>query len=213
MVVVIDYGMGNLNSIANMIKKIGGRAQVSSDAADIEAAEQLILPGVGSFDNGVRNLKAHGLTSILHKKVLEDETPILGICLGMQLMTRGSEEGVLSGLGWFDADTRRFDFGANPNRFKVPNIGWHLVKPWHDVPLFSGFEGLPRFYFVHSYHCVCDRRDEVLATAYYGYEFCCAVHRDHLWGVQFHPEKSHKFGYRLLSNFLELQHGGQAIAA
>lgn len=213
MIVIIDYGMGNLNSIANMVKKVGGRALVSSRVEDIAGASRLILPGVGAFDNGVKSLRAFGLLSILNKKVLEDRIPVLGICLGMQLMTRASEEGVLPGLGWFHADTRRFDLGANAEGLKVPNMGWHLVKPSHDSQLFAGFDSLPRFYFVHSYHCVCDQPGNVLATSHYGYEFCCGVHRDNIWGVQFHPEKSHRFGYQLLSNFLNVNVCDQAAAA
>lgn len=212
MLVVINYGMGNLNSIANMVKKAGGNAKISSRIEDIEHATQLILPGVGAFDNGMKNLESLGLISILTRRVIEDGIPILGICLGMQLMTRSSEEGVLPGLRWFEADTRRFDFGTDAERLKVPNMGWRPVKPWRSSHLFAGTDGLPRFYFVHSYHCVPDRRRDVLATAHYGYEFCCGVHRENIWGVQFHPEKSHKFGYRLLSNFLQLDERTRAAA-
>jgi len=145
-----------------------------------------------------------GIVPVLKEKVLGDGTPILGICLGMQLLTERSEEGQESGLGWINGETKRFDFGENRQRFKIPHMGWNLVYPTDRSSLFSGFTELPRFYFVHSYACVCRMPEDVLATAVYGYEFVCAVKRNNIYGTQFHPEKSHKYGMKLLKNFLEV---------
>ncbi len=204
MIVVVDYGLGNLNSIVNMIKKAGGVVRISSHAEEIRKATQLILPGVGAFDNGMKNLHDRGIAPVLNEMVMDAGTPVLGICLGMQLMTRASEEGSLPGLGWFEAETRKFCLDGLSQRLKVPNMGWRSVRPWKEENIFKQFTELPSFYFVHSYHCVCARREDILASAHYGYEFCCGIHRNNIWGVQFHPEKSHKFGLALLTSFLQL---------
>lgn len=213
MIVVLDYGVGNVSAIANMVRRLGQSAIVSSNPTDVLRATHLILPGVGSFDHGARNLEAHGLVPLLHERVLRDKVPVLGICLGMQLMTQRSEEGVLPGLGWIPGATLRFDFGANPRRLTVPNMGWQPVQARCQDGIFRGYDSVPRFYFVHSYHCVPDHESHVLATSFYGYEYCCAVRRDNIWGVQFHPEKSHRFGMRLLNNFLQLGIQARAAAA
>ncbi len=199
MIVIVDYRMGNLGSIANMLKRIGASAEVSSDPGRIAAAEKLILPGVGSFDNGMNNLEELGLVDVLAESALKRKVPVLGICLGMQLMTSRSEEGVLPGLGWIGASTVRFR-PADP-RLKVPHMGWNVIAQRKDSPLLAGMEGEQRFYFVHSYHVVCEEAADVLATTFYGEDFVSAFERDNVRGVQFHPEKSHKFGMRLLKNF------------
>jgi glutamine amidotransferase len=201
MIVIVDYGMGNLGSIQNMIKKVGAQALISSKTEDIEKAAKLILPGVGAFDEGMRQLTERGLISALTRKALEQKTPVLGICLGMQLLTRRSEEGKLPGLGWIDADTKRFKF-ENANGLKIPHMGWNTVTAKKEEPLFAGYTEETRFYFVHSYHTVCDRAENAAATTHYGYDFACAVRKGNIAGVQFHPEKSHKFGMRLFRNFL-----------
>lgn len=204
MITIIDYGMGNLGSIVNMLKKIGAEAQLSSDVSVIAAAEKLILPGVGAFDNGMQNLNKIGLIEVLTDKVLRRQTPILGICLGLQLFTRRSEEGNLPGLGWIDAETIRFQFPPGRNNLKIPHMGWNEIIAKRDNPLLAGFDDLPRFYFVHSYHVVCRNADDVLATSRYGLEFTAAVRHQNIWGTQFHPEKSHKFGLRVMQNFVEM---------
>lgn len=203
MIVIIDYGLGNLGSIANMLKKLGIKATISSDPAVIETASKLILPGVGAFDNGIRNLSARGLIPLLNAKVLEEKTPVLGLCLGMQLMTQRSDEGVLPGLGWLEAETIRLSFDENQHNLRVPHMGWNRVYPVRPNPLFDQVDGILRFYFAHSYHVVCKDRSDVLATTTYGHELTAAVMKDNIIGVQFHPEKSHKFGLQLFKNFVE----------
>ncbi len=204
MIVIIDYGMGNLGSILNMMKKIGAKAIISSDIAEIEKAAKLILPGVGSFDNGMKNINDRGLIQLLNKKVLNDKTPILGICLGCQLITKSSEEGNLPGLGWIDARTVRFRFNDNLKNLKIPHMGWNTVRMCKEEPLVDNLQGEQRFYFVHSYHLVCDHEDDVLMKTFYGYEFASAVKKGNVVGVQFHPEKSHRFGMELLKNWVRL---------
>jgi imidazole glycerol-phosphate synthase subunit HisH len=203
MIVIIDYGMGNLGSIANMLKKVGAQATVSSDIATIEQADKLILPGVGAFDNGMANLSRLGLLPVLNAKVREAKTPILCVCLGMQLLAQRSEEGQLPGLGWLQAEAIRFKFNQGQSNLKVPHMGWNLINLQRPHPVFADMYEEPRFYFVHSYHVICQNEADVLAKTEYGYEFVAAVAKENIVGVQFHPEKSHKFGMRLYKNFAE----------
>lgn len=202
MIVIINYGMGNLGSIANMIKKVGGTAVITSDLDVISAADKIILPGVGSFDRGMQNLKEHDMIKLLNYKVLEKKTPVLGICLGMQLLSEGSEEGQLPGLGWIKAKTVKFQ--SEQLALKVPHMGWNFVRVVGSSSLTNDMYDNSKFYFVHSYHVVCDDRDDVLMETNYGIEFTSSIHRDNIYGVQFHPEKSHKFGMKLMKNFVEL---------
>jgi glutamine amidotransferase len=204
MIIVIDYGMGNLGSVQNMLKKVGTKSLISSDLEVIRTADKLILPGVGAFDNGMQNLLDRGLVGLLTDRVKVESVPILGICLGAQLLTLRSEEGSLPGLGWIAAETVRFKFPAGNNHFKVPHMGWNEIKVTRENPLLSGFEETPRFYFVHSYHIRCSSEDDVLATSFHGIEFSAAIGHKNIMGTQFHPEKSHKFGLKVLANFSNL---------
>jgi len=204
MIVILDYGMGNTGSIINMIRRVGADAIISADEQVISTAAALILPGVGAFDNGMEKLRTFGMLPLIEKRVFEDKTPFLGICLGMQLLFDSSEEGALPGLGWIPGMVKRFDFsGINKNGLKIPHMGWNLVIPKQDHPLFAGLGAGVRFYFVHSYHAVCSDEHHAIACAEYGYSFTCAVQKQNIFGVQFHPEKSHKFGMTLLKNFVE----------
>lgn len=203
MITIVNFGMGNLGSISNMLKKIGVEALVTSDAAQILAASKLILPGVGAFDSGMKKLGDLGLIKSLHTQVLQRKIPVLGICLGMQLMTNGSEEGVLPGLGWADAETRRFVPPANSG-LKVPHMGWNVVTAKKPSALLRDMEGEQRYYFVHSYYVRCRNPNDVLLTADFSHEFDAGFERDNIMGVQFHPEKSHRFGMQLLRNFAGL---------
>ena len=202
-IVIIDYNTGNVGSIKNMLKKIGYDSLVTGDHDDILNADKLILPGVGHFDYGIKALDQLGLREILDKKVLEMKTPILGICLGAQLLTRGSTEGVEKGLGWIDADTIKFDLPSESKR-KLPHMGWSDVEVKNESKLFTDMYSQPRFYFVHKYHLKADNDDDVLVTTDYGYEFAAGLEHENILGVQFHPEKSHKYGKLILKNFVEL---------
>ncbi len=203
-ILIVDYGMGNLGSIVNMLRHLGFGSQISSRPEDVAAADKLIISGVGAFDNAMRKFDRLGILPVLEEKVLRSGTPILGICLGMQLFTRGSEEGELPGFGWFAAETRRFSFAPDQDGLKVPHMGWNLVAQAKASRLFAGMPDEPRFYFVHSYHCVCDQARDLITETNYGYRFASSIERENIFGVQFHPEKSHKFGMKLLENFAQL---------
>jgi imidazole glycerol-phosphate synthase subunit HisH len=202
MIAILDYGVGNVGSIANLLRKVGSEAVVTGDAAEIARAEKLILPGVGSFDQGMRELRARGFVDLLDRRVREERVPILGICLGMQLFARGSEEGGEPGLGWIDAEVVRFCFPPEARR-KVPHMGWNTVQPASGDEPDAWFDGADRFYFVHAYHMICRDEAVVLGRTTYGDSFVSAVRQDNVIGVQFHPEKSHRFGMKLLRRFVE----------
>jgi glutamine amidotransferase len=203
MIVIIDYGMGNTGSLQNMIRKAGGASEISSDLSKIARATKLILPGVGSFDNGMKKLKDTGIADVLNKRVLEEKIPILCICLGIQLITRSSEEGTLPGFGWIQAETVRFKFSPNLN-LRIPHMGWNTVVQKKESPLLRGLKEESRFYFVHSYHVNCASEEDVLTTTIYGFEFVSSIQHENIFATQFHPEKSHKFGLNLIKNFVEL---------
>ena len=204
MIAVVDVGIGNLGSILNMLRRIGVEACISSKASEIEKADKLILPGVGSFDVGMRCLGDSGLMGVLRRKVIDEKTPILGICLGMQMLGKRSEEGTLPGLGWIDADIVRFRFENTGNTLRVPHMGWNTVRIVGDGSLFRDMADEPRFYFVHSYHLVCADAADALTFTHYGYDFVSSVKRGNIHGTQFHPEKSHRFGMTFLKNFAEI---------
>jgi glutamine amidotransferase len=199
-IAVIDYNMGNLGSIQNMLKKLGTASEITCDPGRIAAADKLILPGVGAFDAGMEALEARGILPLLRSRVLEERAPVLGICLGMQLMCSGSAEGRRPGLGWIDATVDRFEPAP---ALKIPHMGWNLVDVKRASALTDGLAVEPRFYFVHSYHVVCRREEDVLLSCRHGRTFDAGFQVDNVWGVQFHPEKSHKFGMCLLRNFAE----------
>src|ERR1700740_67907 len=203
MIVIVDYGIGNLASVLNMFKKIGVKdVYISSDKAVIEKATKILLPGVGAFDAGMLNLEKSGLIPLLNKKVLEQKTPVLGICLGMQLLTKKSEEGVKNGLGWIDAETVKFDFNSSL-KLKIPHMGWNYINVNKANPLIKT-KRKNRFYFVHSYYVKCFDETQSIATSNYGIDFTCMVNKGNVYGAQFHPEKSLKFGMKLLENLSKL---------
>lgn len=203
MVTIIDYNAGNIVSIKNMLNRLGFDSKVSSDVSEIASAEKLILPGVGHFDYGMKNLHNSGLVPTLNERVIDKKVPILGICLGVQLFTTGSEEGTLPGLGWF-ASSKTVKFKVSCEELKIPHMGWAEVEVQKESRLLGGTEYSQRFYFVHSYHLECSNEANVLATAHHGFRFVAALEHENIVGVQFHPEKSHKFGMQLLRNFIEL---------
>jgi glutamine amidotransferase len=202
MIVIVDYGMGNLGSIINMVRYLGHNAQASADPVVIANANRLILPGVGAFDAGMRQLIDSGLDAVLQDCVSVKHVPLLGICLGLQLLGQGSQEGTLPGLGWLDATACRFDFGDGQEQPIIPHMGWNTIVIERDDPLLSGLPQDARFYFVHSFHMVARRQEQVLASTVHGYPFPSVMRNENIWGVQFHPEKSHRFGMKVLENFL-----------
>ena len=201
MITIIDYNTCNVGSINNMLRKLGYDSIISNNREEIKKAEKLILPGVGSFDKGINNLKDLGLIPIIRDKV-NSGTPILGICLGYQLLSRRSEEGKEAGLGLIEADTLKFSFN-NP-LLRIPHMGWNTLKNYNDSKLFKGLETEARFYFVHSYYVSCDNPKLIAAYTDYGDSFASAIEKDNIFGVQFHPEKSHKYGMRVLTNFINV---------
>jgi glutamine amidotransferase len=203
MIAIVDYGVGNLGSIINMLKKVGVRAVASSEPDVLQQAEKLILPGIGAFDAGMNKLNERGLVPLLNELALERKVPFLGLCLGLQLMTKKSEEGRAQGLGWLDAETVRFKFGAEQTHLKVPHMGWNTIDVCRPHPLFTDLESLSRFYFVHSYYVQSHDPEAVLAETEYGFRFHSILGKGNIMGAQFHPEKSHKYGMRLLRNFAE----------
>jgi len=201
MIVIIDYGMGNLGSIKNIIKKLGYKSIITNEYETIKNADKLILPGVGNFKVAMENLKELGLINLLNHKVLIEKTPILGICLGMQLMTNFSEEGNVPGLAWIDAKTIKFKFEKED--IKIPHMGWNSVTINKKNNLNLNFENSNRFYFVHSYFVDCNDKNDILHETNYDFNFTSAFCRENIFGVQYHPEKSHIFGFTLMKNFIE----------
>lgn len=202
-ITIVNYGTSNLGSMRNMLKKVGAGCKIASVPQDLADATKIIVPGVGAFDAGMRKLQQSGMVAALNQKVLEERVPTLGVCLGMQLMTEGSEEGELPGLGWVQADARRFNQASQPD-IKVPHMGWNDVTEVKPSALMVEFPPQPRFYFAHSYHVVCHKPEDVLLTFVYGAKtFTAAFQCENLLGAQFHPEKSHRFGMALLRNFVE----------
>ena len=198
MIAILDYGIGNLRSIYNMFKKVGVESTITSDLEVIQKADKYLLPGVGSFDHGMISLRNSSFFNILEKEVLENKKPILGICLGMQLLSHSSEEGKEKGLGWIDAKTVKFNL--EDKKLSIPHMGWNEVTPRTSNTIFKNLEK-NRFYFVHSYQVLCTIDNNILATSHYGQLFTCRVNNGNIYGVQFHPEKSHRYGMQLLKNF------------
>ena len=204
MITIIDYGLGNVLAFANVYKRLSIPVGVAKSASDLRGATKLILPGVGAFDHAMELLQRSGMRETLDELVLARAVPVLGVCVGMQILAASSEEGQLPGLGWIDGDVRKFDVSSFRQRTLLPHMGWNDVKPAGPSALFAELENEARFYFLHSYYFRCARSENVLAQAEYGTTFSCAVQSNQVYGVQFHPEKSHHFGTRLLKNFAEL---------
>ena len=201
MIAILDYGLGNLGSISNMLKVIGEKSKITNDVESIRKSDGIILPGVGAFDAGMSKLNESGLTDVIKEEAGKGK-PILGICLGMQLLGNRSEEGSMPGLSLIRFECKKFNFVDKS--LKIPHMGWDIVDFRKQHPLLEGLTGQQRYYFVHSYYAVCENSDNVLMTCDYGIEFACSVVKNNVMGVQFHPEKSHDFGLALLTNFVNI---------
>jgi glutamine amidotransferase len=204
MITIVDYGLGNILAFANIYKQLNIKIRIAKQAEDLKPASKLILPGVGAFDHAMQLLDQSGMRQMLDKLVLEEHIPILGICVGMQILARSSDEGRLSGLNWIDGRVSALKSLGISNQLPLPHMGWNDVRSVVKNKLFEQLEANARFYFLHSYYFECDRKQNVIAVANYGKEFSCAVNAGNIYGVQFHPEKSHSFGIQLLKNFADL---------
>ena len=205
MITIVDYGMGNLGSIKNMFKYIGVETTIESDVDKIKNASKILLPGVGSFDTAMKKINESDLKEVLNEKALKEQVPVLGICLGMQLLTNSSEEGSLAGLGWIDAKTMSFKNRID-KKYRIPHMGWNIVNKSNVSLLTNGFEEFDetRFYFVHSYFVKVENEKNSILKTSYGVEFDSAIQKDNIYGAQFHPEKSHKFGMKFFENFARI---------
>lgn len=203
MIHIVDYGVGNIQAFMTMFKRLDLPATRARSAAELDGATRLILPGVGAFDQAMHLLNQSGMRSQLEQMVLGQQVPVLGICVGMQMLATGSDEGELPGLNWVPGRVRSFESHAKSKELPMPHMGWNDLRIRPGNPLFKGFEPEPRFYFLHSYYFECENPDHVAATADYGHDFDCVVSNGHIHGVQCHPEKSHHFGAQLLKNFAE----------
>ena len=204
MITIIDYGLGNIQAFVNVYRRLNIPVSVARTASDLEGATRLILPGVGAFDHAMERLDASGMRSTLERMVQEQEVPVLGICVGMQILASASDEGSLPGLGWVTGRVKGFSSIPELARLPLPHMGWNDVQSLNGSPLFKGLEKNARFYFLHSFYFDCERGSGGIASASYGQDFICAVAEGNVFGVQFHPEKSHHFGTTLLKNFAEI---------
>jgi glutamine amidotransferase len=203
MIVVVNYGMGNLRSVEKKLNSLKSGIVISSDLEVIKNASKLILPGVGHFANGMKNIKDYNLEDILNEKVLVEKIPILGICLGMQIMTKKSEEGDVAGFGWFDAEVLRFNV-IDKLRYKIPHMGWNNINTQKQSILLENITEKAMFYFVHSYYVHCNKKDDILTTSTYEDKFVSSIQKDNIYGVQYHPEKSYDLGEEVFRNFVNL---------
>jgi len=204
MITIVDYGLGNVQAIANIYTRLNIPVRAARTAAELDSARKLVLPGVGAFDWAMARLNDSGMREPLDRLVLEQRSEVIGICVGMQMLAGRSDEGSLPGLGWIDADVKIFDEAAFTGRTHLPHMGWNTVRPKRAEGLFSGLNSGARFYFLHSYYFAPRRDEDVLATTDYNGPFVSSVQSGNVYGVQFHPEKSHQWGIRLLKNFAEL---------
>ncbi len=204
MIAIVDYGLGNIQAIANIYKRLNIPARIAATAEELADAHKIILPGVGAFDWAMTRLKQSGMSEVLDDLVRGRGRPVLGICVGMQMMAKRSDEGVLEGLGWIDAEVRKFDEASFTHKTHLPHMGWNDVAPRQNSDLFRGLESDARFYFLHSYYFAPRQENDVLAITDYNGPYASSVRSGNVFGVQFHPEKSHQWGIQLLKNFAEL---------
>jgi len=201
MITIIDYGVGNINAFLNVYKKLAIPAKRATSVLDLEDSTRLILPGVGSFDHAMEKFNNSGMREKVEELIFQNKLPLLGICVGMQMLANGSTEGLLPGLGWIDGEVKRFEAGTIPFPTKYPHMGWNNVNPVKENPLFNGLENDAEFYFLHSYYFETNNQNDVLAVTDYGIKFAASVNHENIFGIQCHPEKSHSWGIQFLKNF------------
>jgi imidazole glycerol-phosphate synthase subunit HisH len=204
MITIIDYGLGNIRAFVNVYERLNIKISVARVPNDLKEATKIILPGVGSFDHAINLLNRSGMRDELETQVLINKVPVIGICVGMQILAKSSDEGSLPGLGWINGDVKIFDGSIIPYKTKLPHMGWNTINPLNENSLLDGFSMKSRFYFLHSYYFVCNDTIDIIATTDYGIKFTSAVNKGNIYGVQFHPEKSHQNGIQLLNNFAKL---------
>lgn len=204
MIAIIDYGVGNIRAFANVFKKLNVPFKVVKTENDLTHISKVILPGVGAFDHAMTQLNTSGMRNRLSELVITNKLPVVGICVGMQMLAHSSEEGKLPGLGWIDATVRRFDESKMNFKTHLPHMGWNDIIPVKENKILQGLENNAKFYFLHSYYFDCHNQEDTIATTNYGIDFSCAVNKNNIYGVQFHPEKSHQNGTQLLNNFANL---------
>jgi glutamine amidotransferase len=204
MITLIDYGVGNINAFVNVYKRVNVPVKIPKTKEDLLNAQKLILPGVGHFDHAMSQLNNSGMRETLDELVLDKKVPVIGICVGMQMMANNSDEGNMEGLKWIDATVKKFDESKIKQVTRLPHMGWNDVKPVKDLDLFRGLEKDAIFYFLHTYYFECNSREDIMAITDYGGEFASAAHHENKYGIQFHPEKSHSYGEILLHNFAKL---------
>jgi glutamine amidotransferase len=204
MITLINYGLGNIRAFVNVYERLNIKIRIAHKPEDLKGSTKLILPGVGAFDQAMLQLNQSGLRDELEKQVLIEKVPVIGVCVGMQILAKSSDEGKLSGLGWIDSKVKLFNASIIESKTGLPHMGWNTIMPVCVNPLLTGFTSESRFYFLHSYYFVCNNPDDTIATTDYGLKFSCAVNNGNIYGVQFHPEKSHANGIQLLYNFSKL---------
>ncbi len=204
MITIIDYGLGNINAFVNVYERLNISVLIAKTSYDLKKATKIILPGVGSFDYAMNNLNRSGMRESIENLALNNKIPVIGVCVGMQILAKSSDEGVLPGLGWIDATVKRFDVSVLKSKIQLPHMGWNMIHLNNGNPLLKNINSDSRFYFLHSFYFQCNNHNDMIATTDYGIKFCSAVNHKNIYGVQFHPEKSHQWGIQLLKNFADI---------
>jgi imidazole glycerol-phosphate synthase subunit HisH len=204
MITIINYGLGNLNAIGNIYKKLDIPFKIASSEGDLDNVSKIILPGVGSFDFAIDKLNHSGMRKKLDHLILQKKIPVMGICVGMQILAKSSDEGKLPGLGYIDGVVKKFDTSIIKQKTHLPHMGWNNISPQQNHNFFTNLGLLPSFYFLHSYYFKCNNEEDIIAKSFYGEEFTSVLNRENIYGVQFHPEKSHKYGIQILKSFAEI---------
>ncbi len=204
MITIVDYGLGNIRAFKNVYERLNIPTKVARSLSDLKDAQKIILPGVGAFDYAMSQLNASGMRDELEKQVISNKVPMVGICVGMQMLARSSDEGSLTGLGWIEGEVRKFDERHIIYKTRLPHMGWNTIKPVKNNPILTGIKEGDIFYFLHSYYFLPDHAQNILAQTNYGINYASAVNHENIYGIQFHPEKSHQNGVQLLKNFADL---------